>query len=80
MSTGWLIGYLIGGVVVVLVVLLLLILIATARKIGTQAQEIETALESARVRTLALWEVQHINTRIESITHRLAAARRALGG
>ena len=80
MSTGWLIGYVIGGVVVVLVVLLLLILIASARKIGTQAQEIETALESARVRTLALWDVQHVNTRIESITERLAQARRALGG
>jgi hypothetical protein len=59
---------------------LLLILIISARKIGTQAQEIETALESARVRTLALWEVQHLNTRVESITHRLAAARQALGG
>ncbi|MCH7584461.1 MAG: hypothetical protein IH941_04790 [Acidobacteria bacterium] len=80
MSTGWLIGFVIGGVVVVLVVSLLLILIASARKIGTQAQEIETALESTSVRTLALWDVQHVNTRIESITQRLAAARRALGG
>lgn len=80
MSTGWLIGFVIGAVVVVLVVALLLILIVSARKIGDQAQEIEIALESARVRTLALWEVQHINTRVESITHRLAAARRALGG
>lgn len=80
MSTGWLIGYVIGAVVVVLVVALLVILIISARKIGTQAQEIETALESTSVRTLALWEVQHINTRIESITQRLAAARRALGG
>jgi hypothetical protein len=75
-----LIGYVIGGVVVVLVVLLLLILIASARKIGTQAQEIAADLESARARTLPLWEVQHINTRVESITQRLAAARRALGG
>ena len=80
MSTGWLIGFVIGGVVVVLVVSLLMILIASARKIGTQAQEIETALESARVRTLALWDVQHVNTRIESITERLAQARRALRG
>ncbi|MBW3667014.1 MAG: hypothetical protein KY394_05395 [Actinobacteria bacterium] len=80
MSTGWLIGYIIGGVVVILVVALLLILIFTARKIGDQADDIEAALATARDRTLALWEVEQVNARVGSIRDRLAAARQVLGG
>lgn len=80
MSTGWLIGYVIGAVVVVLVVGLLSVLIFTARTIASQAEEIDSALETARERTLALWEVQAINQHINSITDRLATARRSLGG
>lgn len=80
MSTGWLIGYIIGGVVVALVVLLLVVLIAAARKIGTQAEEIEEALQAAGAGTLALWAVADVNARINSITERLAIARKALGG
>lgn len=80
MSTGWLIGYIIGGVVVILVVALLLVLIFTARKIGTQADEIEAALATARDRTQALWAVEQINARVTSIRHRLSVTRRELGG
>lgn len=80
MSTGWLIGYIIGGAVVIIVVALLLVLIFTARKIGDQAGEIEAALATARDRTLALWTVGQVNARVTSIRDRLAAARRVLGG
>lgn len=80
MSTGWIIGYGIGAVVVLLVVALLLILIATARKIGDQADDIRVALEDARVATLPLWRVEQINASIASITERLAMARRVLEG
>lgn len=80
MSTGWMIGYIIGGIVVLLVVALLLVLIATARKIASQAREIQSALETARTRTLALWEIQTVNQHISSITDRLGAVRSVLGG
>lgn len=80
LSTGWLIGYVIGAAVVLIVVVLLAVLIVSARTIGNQAEEIQAALESARRRTMALWEVHEINARVGSITHRLAAARKVLGG
>lgn len=80
MTTGWTIGFAVGGVVVLLVVALLAILIATARKIGDQAEDIRLALEAAREGTLPLWRVEQINARIASITERLGMARRVLGG
>lgn len=80
MTTGWTIGYVVGGVVVLLVVVLLTILIVTARKIGSQAEDIRMALEDTRIGTMPLWRVAQINRHIASITEGLRTARRVLGG
>jgi hypothetical protein len=78
--TGWIIGWTIGGVVVLVVVALLLILIVSARKIAAQAGDILVALDESRERTLGLWEVDSINSHLESIGSAAAAARRVLSG
>lgn len=79
LSTGWVIGYLVGGGVVLIVVVLLVVLIVSAKRIGTQAKEIEEALEVARQNTTALWQTHEIIVMVGSISRRLALARKQLG-
>lgn len=79
-NTGWTIGYIIGIVVVVIVVALVVPILLLARRIGTQAAEIDTGLRKAVVNTAAL---SHLNTTIESaeiIVDGLRRGRQRLGG
>jgi hypothetical protein len=75
MSTAWLIGYLVGGVIVLLVVVLLLLMIRGARDAATKAESILEALNQARDNTAPLWEVNNVNHAVERITEGAGAIR-----
>ncbi len=78
MSTGWVIGYLVGGLVVVLVVVLLLLMIRGAHRAAVKAESILAALEESRDNTAPLWAVNDVNNAIERITDGAAAVREHL--
>ena len=78
--TGWYVGYVIAAVVIAIVVILVAIILALARRIGVQADQITSALDEARVNTLALWDVDKINGSVRSITRSAQEARALLGG
>ncbi len=80
MTTGWIVGYMVGGIVVVIVAVLAITLIVQARKIGAQAADILTALDEARGHTLGLWEVEDVNRGLERVVASAQTARRAAGG
>lgn len=80
MSTGWLIGYIIGAAVVVIVAVLAIILIVQARKIGKQAADILNALERSRDNTAGLWDVDTVNRSLESVRQSARTARLTLTG
>ncbi|MDQ6650421.1 MAG: hypothetical protein M3Z02_09940 [Actinomycetota bacterium] len=77
---GWLLGYLIGGLVVVVVVVVLLLMIVGARRTAERAEAVLAALHDARDGTAALWEVQATVSTAERIVAAAAAARGALSG
>ena len=68
MSTGWVIGYLIGGVLILAVVVLLLLMIRGAHGAAVKAEAILAALEESRDNTAPLWAVNDVNSAIERIT------------
>lgn len=78
MTTGWVIGFAVGGVVVVIVATLAIILILEARKISNQAEEIHAALEAARDNTAGLWEVDSVNRSLRVVRDSAVSARMAL--
>lgn len=80
MSTGWLIGYIIGGAVVVIVAVLAITLILQARKIGAQAADILRALEAGRDNTAGLWEVDDVNRSLDTVRKSARSARLTLTG
>ena len=51
MSTGWVIGYLVGGVLILAVVVLLLLMIRGAHRAAVKAEAILAALEESRDNT-----------------------------
>ena len=75
---GWLIGYAVGLVVVLLVVALLLMMITGARKVADQADAVVDALQLARDRSEALWDVGRTSTTARRITRAAGAARQHL--
>lgn len=80
MSTGWTIGYIVGGVIVLLVVALLLLMIRGATRAVVKAESIVVALEAGRDNTEPLWAVNDVNNAIERITDGAAAVREHLAG
>ncbi len=78
MSTGWIIGYVVGGVIVLLVVALLLLMIRGAQRAATKAEAILAALEESRDNTAPLWAVDDVNDAVERITDGAAAVREHL--
>lgn len=78
MSTGWVIGYLIGGVLVLAVVVLLLLMIRGAHRAAVKAESILAALEESRDNTAPLWAVNDVNAAIERITAGAGAVREHL--
>lgn len=80
MSTGWIIGYVIGGALVAVVVVLLLLMIRGASRAVTKAESIVEALEASRDNTAPLWAVNDVNGAIERITTGAGAVREHLAG
>ena len=78
MSTGWVIGYLVGGVLILAVVVLLLLMIRGAHRAAVKAEAILAALEESRDNTAPLWAVNDVNTAIERITAGASAVREHL--
>lgn len=78
MSTGWLIGYVIGGLLVAVVVVLLLLMIRGANRAAVKAEAILDALLESRDNTTPLWAVDDVNVAIERITDGAGAVRRHL--
>jgi hypothetical protein len=68
-TTGWwTLGYAVGAAAVVVAAALVILVIALARRIVTQAREIETALVGAHANTEALFDIAMMNHALESIT------------
>ncbi|MFP5332604.1 MAG: hypothetical protein ACLGHX_09650 [Acidimicrobiia bacterium] len=78
MTTGWLVGYVVGVTVVVVVAALALTLIVQARKIGDQAGDILAALERSRDNTAPLWAVDTVNRALYRIRDAAVTARTVL--
>lgn len=78
MSTGWVIGYLIGGVLILAVVVLLSLMIRGAHRAAVKAEAILAALEESRDNTAPLWAVNDVNAAIERITAGAGAVREHL--
>ncbi|MDQ4131267.1 MAG: hypothetical protein M3133_09840 [Actinomycetota bacterium] len=75
LSVWWMFGWAIGALVVVVAASLILLIIALARKIISQAEEITTAIDGARVNTNALFDLTKTNLALEQITRGLNNAR-----
>jgi len=78
MSTGWVIGYLVGGVLILAVVVLLLLMIRGAHGAAVKAEAILAALEESRDNTAPLWAVNDVNSAIERIAAGAEAVREHL--
>lgn len=78
MTTGWVIGYVVGVALIVVVVVLLLLMIRGAHRAAVKAESILAALEEARDNTELLWAVDDVNTAVERITAGAAAVREHL--
>ena len=78
MSTAWIIGYLIAGVIILLVVVLLLLMIRGARNAAIKAEAILAALHESRDNTAPLWETNNVNNAIERITEGAGVIRQHL--
>ncbi|MDQ6837432.1 MAG: hypothetical protein M3137_03590 [Actinomycetota bacterium] len=76
--TGWYVGFIITTVIVLIVVILVAIILRLARKIGIQARDVTLALDDCRANTMALWDVQQVNSGVKDINRSAAAARELL--
>lgn len=79
-ETAWLLGFAIAAAVVVIVALVVGTILYLAAQIRQQALAILAALQEARDRTEALWQVQETNYVAEDILAAAQRARAELGG
>jgi hypothetical protein len=75
---GWVLGFIIGGVVALAVVVLLLLLIRGAKRVLGKAEAILAALYAARDNTAGLWELPETNATVGRIVTAATDARVAL--
>lgn len=75
---GWILGYVIGGVVVLVVVGVLLLMIAGARRTAEKAEAVLAGLNDVRDSTEGLWQVQATVSIAERIVAAAADARISL--
>ena len=78
--TGWYVGFVIALVVISVVVVLVAIILGLARRIGVQAEAITATVDEARMNTLAMWEVDRVNTSLKNIVKDAEQARLVVGG
>jgi hypothetical protein len=79
-STGWQIGYTVGGLVVVAVVALVVPILVLAHLIGKQAKDINESLQESVTNTAALAGLRTTIESAEAITAGLRRGRIKLGG
>ena len=79
-NTGWVVGYVIGGVVVLAVVALVVPILLLARSIGGQAERINDGLGRAVTNTASLAELDTTIRSAEAIVAGLRRGRERLGG
>lgn len=77
--SGWYVGFIVTICILAIVVTLVSMILTLARRIDEQAIAIEASLQDSRVRTLALWDVSHVNEQLNQIVRRAATARSILG-
>ncbi len=75
LSGWWIVGWVGGVVVVAAVAVLVLAITALAKRIGSQAEAITTALDGAREHTNPLFDVRTTNSAIDRITRGLRGVR-----
>jgi hypothetical protein len=75
---GWVLGFIIGGVVALAVVILLLLMIRGAKRVLGKAEAILAALHAARDNTAGLWELPTTNAAVGRIVEAATDARVAL--
>ena len=80
LSSWWYVGWGIGVAVVLVAALLLLVIIGVGRRIGSQAGDITSALDSTRENTTPLFDVTRTNLAIDRITRYLRIVRTGGGG
>lgn len=71
----WVVGWTVGGLVVVIAAVLLLLIIGLGQRIVGQAKEITGLLDSARQRTIPLFELSKTNLALDRMVRGLARAR-----
>jgi len=71
----WTVGWAVGAVVVALVAILLITITLLARKIGGEAQQLVTDLDSIASKTRPLHDVGRTNNAVRTITRGLRFAR-----
>ncbi len=71
----WVVGWTVGGLVVVIAAVLLLLIIGLGQRIVRQAKEITGLLDSARQRTIPLFELSQTNLALDRMVRGLARAR-----
>jgi preprotein translocase subunit SecG len=74
-STGWVIGWIVGALVVVIAAALLITIILLGRQIARQADDITAALGATRENTSPLFEVKRTNLALDRITRGLRGVR-----
>ena len=75
----WVVGWTVGGLVVVIAAVLLLLIIGLGQRIVRQAKEITGLLDSARQRTIPLFELSQTNLALDRMVRGLARAREEQG-
>lgn len=75
---GWYVGYAIAAITIAIVVVLVAIILGLARRIGVQAEAVTESLDSSRVNTLALWDVDKVNESLRNIIRSAEQARSVL--
>jgi hypothetical protein len=76
---GWILGFVIGGIVAVVVVVLLM-LISSARRTAQKAEAIASALRVAHTNSAALHDLENIPPATARMHRAAADARSALAG
>jgi hypothetical protein len=74
-STGWIVGWIVGALVVLVAAALILIIIGLGRRIVRQADEITAALDGTRRNTAPLFEVKRTNLALDRVTRGLRNVR-----
>ena len=79
-SFGWILGYIIGGILLVVVVVLVVTILALARAIGTEAPRIDDGLRAAVRNTAPLAALRTTIEYATTIIGGLQRGRARLGG